>query len=365
MINENNDPFPMNSLSRLLSNANRRWPAGFPGSSSTYGPSFGVALAGHHRQSFCSATSTSDPLIVSAEAAHVTARRHLALVHIPDYIAGPPNEAARGMAPVTKCLLYPRLYAWLVAVAAASQRWMHNERWSLNAEQPPPSLYCNIQTAKAVQLYRTLNDSGLVLRFFTSRRPCRPGNPPKGAATYCTEPQGCREVPVLHPGEGRRPPHAPVYRPPSSPGSTRRWRLTPHHSVAGAAPLTAGPGSAAAPATRPRRCGSRRHPRQGRPRGPLPSRRTSEGEESAARRGPRLPGASRPAYRPVAGRPPAKAAPPVARPHPQRRRPRPPRRAQASGALRRQDRGGVCRVEPPRPLRRHAAHLQRGQVPAA
>jgi len=55
-----------------------------------------VLPAQQFSKQFSTSTDDTQPLIVSAEAAHVTARRHLALVHIPDFIAGPPNEAARG-----------------------------------------------------------------------------------------------------------------------------------------------------------------------------------------------------------------------------------------------------------------------------
>lgn len=46
----------------------------------------------------CSRTSgpADAPLIVSAEAAHVAARRHINLVNIPDYIASPPVEQVKG-----------------------------------------------------------------------------------------------------------------------------------------------------------------------------------------------------------------------------------------------------------------------------
>jgi hypothetical protein len=43
-------------------------------------------------------SSNSDvPLIVSAEAAHVAARRHINLVNIPDFIASPPVEQVKGV----------------------------------------------------------------------------------------------------------------------------------------------------------------------------------------------------------------------------------------------------------------------------
>eukprot|EP00892_Ulva_mutabilis_P012010 jgi/Ulvmu1/9181/UM005_0281.1 len=51
--------------------------------------------AQHNSRVFSNSSNDVEPLIVSAEAAHVTARRHIALVHIPDFIAEPPNEAAR------------------------------------------------------------------------------------------------------------------------------------------------------------------------------------------------------------------------------------------------------------------------------
>lgn len=44
-----------------------------------------------------STANTDAPLIVSAEAAHVAARRHINLVNIPDYLASPPVEQVKGV----------------------------------------------------------------------------------------------------------------------------------------------------------------------------------------------------------------------------------------------------------------------------
>lgn len=88
----------MISLFHLLCCAKRRWPATCPTGISGQGSSCGVAAANQWARQMSGGVEDSDPLIVSAEAAHATARRHLGLVHIPDFLARPPNEAARGTA---------------------------------------------------------------------------------------------------------------------------------------------------------------------------------------------------------------------------------------------------------------------------
>lgn len=49
-----------------------------------------------HAQARLCSSQADAPLIVSAEAAHVVARRHINLVHIPDFIASPPVEQVKG-----------------------------------------------------------------------------------------------------------------------------------------------------------------------------------------------------------------------------------------------------------------------------
>jgi hypothetical protein len=45
-------------------------------------------------------SNSDDPLIVSAEAAHVAARRHINLVNIPEFITSPPVEQVKGASQV-------------------------------------------------------------------------------------------------------------------------------------------------------------------------------------------------------------------------------------------------------------------------
>lgn len=249
---EDDYPFPMNFFPRLLSYANRGWPASFPRSSCTYCPYPGVAPAGKHQRSFCSAAAATDPLIVSAEAAHVTARRHLGLVHIPDYIAGPPNEAARGMATIIRimdifdvahhCCNHEPALDGHCALA------IHQEPASTQPATPHPKSNSKTPPQKIVQLSRGLYMPPSMQTWESTQRHCAllhrtsgmqksacppPSTKEEGATPRCTSPRQqtrlseATAAPISSQRRWGSPAHGRAGLSRYSPRETRRRRQSP------------------------------------------------------------------------------------------------------------------------------------------